>query len=169
MVKRWFLTEAAAGVGCWVRGALLGGVIGSVMSSVMGAAVLAGCGGGPGGDAANPSPITPAPAPAPAPVPAPPPEGLTLLKTDGTKWVDASGKQVLLKGANLGNWLVQEFWMMGQGGNGVTDQCTLQAKLTERFGHDEKERLIKLFRDSWITERDWDQLKAFGFNVVRLH
>lgn len=91
-----------------------------------------------------------------------------MLKTDGTKWVGADGKQILLKGTNLGNWLVQEFWMMGQGGNGVTDQCTLEAKLTERFGYEEKERLIKLFRDSWMTERDWDQLKAFGFNVVRL-
>lgn len=91
-----------------------------------------------------------------------------MLKTDGTKWVDADGKQVLLKGTNLGNWLVQEFWMMDQGGNGVTDQCTLEAKLAERFGYEEKERLIKLFRDSWMTERDWDQLKVFGFNVVRL-
>lgn len=91
-----------------------------------------------------------------------------MLKTDGTKWVKASGTPILLKGTNLGNWLVQEFWMMGQGGNGVHDQCTLEAKLTERFGYDEKERLIKLFRDNWIKERDWDQLKAFGFNVVRL-
>jgi endoglucanase len=97
-----------------------------------------------------------------------PDEGMTMLKTDGTKWVKASGNQIHLKGTNLGNWLVQEFWMMGQGSNGVHDQCTLEAKLTERFGYDEKERLIKLFRDNWIKERDWDQLKAFGFNVVRL-
>lgn len=95
-------------------------------------------------------------------------EGLTMLKTDGSKWVKASGNQVCLKGTNLGNWLVQEFWMMGQGGNGVHDQCTLEAKLTERFGYDEKERLIKLFRDNWITERDFDQLQEFGFNVIRL-
>lgn len=95
-------------------------------------------------------------------------EGLTMLKTDGTKWVKSNGDQVCLKGTNLGNWLVQEFWMMGQGGNGVHDQCTLEAKLTERFGYAEKERLIKLFRDNWIKERDWDQLQAFGFNVVRL-
>jgi endoglucanase len=91
-----------------------------------------------------------------------------MLRTDGTKWVDASGNQVLLKGTNLGNWLVQEFWMSGQGGNGVTDQCTLEAKLTERFGYEKKEHLIKLYRNSWITERDWDQMKAFGLNVVRL-
>jgi glucan 1,3-beta-glucosidase len=126
----------------------------------MGSMLLAGCGGGGGSDGGSSAPTTPV---APAPV-----EGLSQLKTNGTQWVDASGKQVLLKGTNLGNWLVQEFWMMGQGGNDVTDQCTLEAKLTERFGHAEKERLIKLFRDSWITERDWDQLKAFGFNVVRI-
>lgn len=149
MVQRWFVRGAAGRLGGAVRGALVG--------SLLGAALLAGCGGGSGG-AANAMPNTPTPTP----------EGLTQLKTDGTKWVDAGGKQVLLKGTNLGSWLVQEFWMMGQGGNGVTDQCTLEAKLTERFGYDEKERLIKLFRDSWITERDWDQIKAFGFNVVRL-
>lgn len=99
---------------------------------------------------------------------APAEEGLTMLKTNGNQWVKASGTPINLKGTNLGNWLVQEFWMMGQGGNGVTDQCTLEAELTSRFGYDEKERLIKVFRDNWIKERDWDQLKAFGFNVVRL-
>jgi len=93
---------------------------------------------------------------------------LTQLRTDGSKWVNASGNQVILKGTNLGNWLVQEFWMMDQGGNGVFDQCTLENKLTERFGYSEKERLIKLFRDSWMTERDWDQIQTFGFNIVRI-
>jgi len=135
------------------RAALLGGLITT--------ALVAGCGGS----------NTPAPAPAPTPAPpAPPaqPVGPAMLKADGARWVDADGKQVVLKGTNLGNWLVQEFWMMGQGGNGVTDQCTLEAKLTERFGYEEKERLIKLYRDSWITERDWDQMKTFGLNVVRL-
>jgi len=145
--RQGFVRGAACQLGSSARVALIGGL--------MGAALLIGCGGG-----ANSSP---APSPAPAPV-----DNFTQLKTDGVKWVNASGTQVLLKGTNLGNWLVQEFWMMGQGGNGVTDQCTLEAKLTERFGYDEKERLIKLFRDSWITERDWDQLQAFGFNLVRL-
>ncbi|RYZ98101.1 MAG: endoglucanase, partial [Moraxellaceae bacterium] len=91
-----------------------------------------------------------------------------MLKTDGTFWAQADGTRIDLKGTNIGNWLVQEFWMMGQGGNGVTDQCTLEDKLTERFGREEKEATIKRFRDSWFTERDWDQIKAFGFNVVRL-
>lgn len=150
MDRQGIRTGTAGRIERAVRGAWLGGLV---------AALLVGCGGGSGGSA-NATPGNP--------VPVPTPQGPTLLKTSGTQWVDASGKQVLLKGVNLGNWLVQEFWMMGQGGNGVTDQCTLEAKLTERFGYDEKERLIRLFRDSWITTRDWDQLKAFGFNVVRL-
>jgi endoglucanase len=151
VARQGFVGGAASQLGSSARGAMLGGLVG--------AALLAGCGGG--------GSSSPAPSPAPAPAPAPA-DNLTLLKTDGAKWVNASGTQVLLKGTNLGNWLVQEFWMMGQGGNGVTDQCTLEAKLTERFGYEEKERLIKLYRDSWITERDWDQIKALGLNVVRL-
>jgi endoglucanase len=96
------------------------------------------------------------------------PEGLTLLHADGAKWAKASGNAVSLKGTNLGNWLMQEFWMMDQGGNGVIDQCTLETTLSSRFGYGEKERLMKLFHDSWITERDWDQLQSFGFNIVRV-
>lgn len=129
-------------------------------------ALLSGCGGGGGGSSV--AAAAPPGSPTPTPTPTPTSDAQTMLKTDGTQWVDANGKQMLLKGTNLGNWLVQEFWMMGQGGNGVTDQCTLEAKLTERFGYQEKERLIKLYRDSWITERDWDQMKAFGLNLVRL-
>src|SRR5690554_3048897 len=40
--------------------------------------------------------------------------GLSRLHTDGTRWVKADGTPIALKGTNLGNWLLQEFWMMGQ-------------------------------------------------------
>lgn len=95
-------------------------------------------------------------------------QGLSLLRSQGSQWVDAWGRPVVLKGTNLGNWLVQEFWMMELGAPGVVDQCTLEAKLSERFGRAEKERLIALFRDNWMKERDWDLLADFGFNLVRL-
>jgi glucan 1,3-beta-glucosidase len=145
----------------------------SLLSTCIIGLVACGGGGGSGGGGKSSTPASSsaasvAPSSSSAASSIAPDEGMTMLKTDGTKWVKASGNPIHLKGTNLGNWLVQEFWMMGQGGNGVHDQCTLEAKLTERFGYDEKERLIKLFRDNWIKERDWDQLKAFGFNVVRL-
>jgi glucan 1,3-beta-glucosidase len=91
-------------------------------------------------------------------------EPLSLLQQRGTQWVDERGREVILKGTNLGNWLLLETWMMGQSG----DECQIDQTLTDRFGAAEKERLMDLYRDSWITERDWDLMAAFGLNVVRL-
>ena len=92
---------------------------------------------------------------------------LPMLHTQGTKWVDPAGRPVVLRGANLGNWLINEFWMMEQGDD-QDDQCTLEAALDKRFGHAERERLMRLFRDNWITTRDWDGMRRYGLNVVRL-
>jgi len=102
----------------------------------------------------------------------PPPDDdvqkLSAIHTQGTKWVNEDNQEVLLKGTNLGNWLLQEFWMMGQSTDAVNDQCTLERILDERFGFDERERLMDVFRDNWITERDWDLLASFNLNVIRL-
>ena len=89
-----------------------------------------------------------------------------VLQTRGTRWVEPNGKPIILKGTNIGNWLLQEMWMMGQ--SNVADQCHLEDTLTGRFGAAEKERLMKVFRDNWITERDWDTIASFDFNVVRV-
>ena len=93
---------------------------------------------------------------------------LPMLRAQGTQWVDPAGRPVALKGVNLGNWLLPEFWMMGQGSNGIDDQCRLEATLDTRFGRAERDRLVRLFRDHWITERDWDLIPRFGLNLVRV-
>lgn len=113
----------------------------------------------------------PEPTPIPDPEPDPTPEytGLSPLHTDGVKWVNAENETVILKGTNLGNWLLHEFWMMNQSSNTVaTDQCTLEATFDERFGFEERERLMDLFRDNWISDRDWDIMQSFGINTIRL-
>ncbi len=97
---------------------------------------------------------------------------LPAIKQSGHFWVDASGNRVNLRGTNLGNWLQLEFWMMNEPmsayGNKIGDQCTLEGALAGRFGNAEKERLMKVFRDSWITARDFDYMKGMGMNVVRI-
>lgn len=93
---------------------------------------------------------------------------LPMLHTEGTKWLTADGQQPALRGVNLGNYLIQEFWMMGQETKAVNDQCTLEAVLDKRFGYAERERLYTLFRDNWIKERDWDMLPKMNLNLVRL-
>ena len=94
------------------------------------------------------------------------------LHQQGAYWVDQNNNRVELRGVNLGNWLLLEFWMMGSAistnSGAVLDQCTLENTLTSRFGYAERERLMDVFRDSWMTDRDWDRIKALGFNVVRL-
>jgi hypothetical protein len=96
--------------------------------------------------------------------------GLPKLTVRGTDLIDPSGKKVILRGANLGNWDVIEFWMLGNAGDaGVPgDQYRLEELLTKRFGEVEKDRLMEVYRSSWIRERDFDELKKFRFNFVRL-
>jgi endoglucanase len=95
-----------------------------------------------------------------------------MLRAQGTNWVNPSGARVDLRGLNLGNWLQLEFWMMANAASTsagvINDQCTLENALTSRFGWNEKERLMDAFRDSWMTDRDWNNIRALGFNVVRV-
>jgi len=93
---------------------------------------------------------------------------LPMLHTEGTKWLAADGAQPALRGVNLGNYLIQEFWMMGQETKAVDDQCKLEAVLDKRFGYAERERLYALYRDNWIKPRDWDMLTKLNLNLVRL-
>ena len=150
-----------------------------LLASAVVSLLLLGCGGGSGDNDATPpipEPEAESPAPTPTPTPAPTPgqepdaepPAFTRLHTDGTRWVNSEGQQVLLQGVNLGNWLLQEFWMMAQSSDAVNDQCTLESIFDQRFGFAERERLMDLFRDHWITERDWDHIQSFGFNTVRL-
>lgn len=92
---------------------------------------------------------------------------LPPLHVDGRRLLDPSGKEVILRGTNLGNWLVVEFWMLGLD-HPPKDQFDMESILTGRFGEAEKDRLMDLYRASWITERDFKTIPIFGFNCVRL-
>lgn len=92
-------------------------------------------------------------------------EPLPALRAEGSKMVDASGNAVVLRGCNLGSWLLTESWMLGWD---VADQETLIDILTKRFGQSGADRLLTLYRDGFITPRDFELIKSFGFNVVRL-
>ncbi|MEZ0324582.1 MAG: glycoside hydrolase family 5 protein [Fimbriimonas sp.] len=92
---------------------------------------------------------------------------LPKLTVKGPDLVDPAGKRVLLKGCNLGNWFVIEPWMLCLSDK-FKDQHELEQILTSRFGAEENQRLMDLYRSSWITERDFPSIRSFGMNVVRL-
>ncbi len=90
---------------------------------------------------------------------------LTMLRADGTRIVDADGQTVLLRGVNIGGWLVQEAWM-----NLTNAPCQSEAfrVLDERFGRETRERLFSVYEDNYLTEADFDNIQALGMNVVRV-
>lgn len=96
---------------------------------------------------------------------------LPQLTIKGEQMVDPSGKAVTLRGANLGNWLILEFWMLGMSNpkeGGYSDQWSFENILTERFGKVEKDRMMDLYRSNFMVERDWQFLNQAKFNLVRL-
>ncbi|MBN1269637.1 MAG: cellulase family glycosylhydrolase [Kiritimatiellae bacterium] len=90
----------------------------------------------------------------------------SLLRAQGTKIVDAEGRPVILKGCNLGNWLLLEMWMLDL--REIQDQHQFEAILAERFGAAKKDHLMEVYRENWIRARDFEVIRRFGFNTVRL-
>jgi len=90
-----------------------------------------------------------------------------FLHRDNKKIVDGNGNEVLLKGMGLGNWLVQEGYMM-QTSAFANAQWQIRAKISALIGETNTEAFYQSFRDNYITKRDIDSLKSWGFNSVRL-
>jgi endoglucanase len=100
---------------------------------------------------------------------APRPPALAPLHANSAAIVDDHGRPVVLRGCNLGNWLLNELWMMDmRGPDEPKDHWQIEELLQQRFGAEEKERLLTLYRENWIKPRDFDIIKSWGFNVVRL-
>jgi len=89
-----------------------------------------------------------------------------FLKAEGTKIVNAEGKEVQLKGVNLGAWLIWEDWLCPY--EEVSDHYEALTVLTERFGEEKAYELMNTYQDNWITEYDLDLIKEMGFNCVRV-
>lgn len=97
--------------------------------------------------------------------------GLTsgqLLQVDGTRIVNsANDQEVILNAVNFGNWMVMEGYMMNSVSQ-APDQHTWKEKLTTLVGANS----VKTFYDAWltnhVTQDDINQIKAWGFNAVRL-
>ena len=87
------------------------------------------------------------------------------VRAEGTKLIGDDGKEILLRGTNLGGVFIQERWM------DLTDSPDLLYTvntLNERFGRDEALELLDIFSENAFNSEDFANLKALGINCIRL-
>jgi aryl-phospho-beta-D-glucosidase BglC (GH1 family) len=89
-----------------------------------------------------------------------------FLKADGKKIVNEKGENVLLRGAGLGGWMLQEGYMLR-----VYHQAQ-QHRIRQRLEELTSPQQVQEFYDAWlnnyIRKIDIDSMHAWGFNSVRL-
>jgi hypothetical protein len=90
----------------------------------------------------------------------------SFLHTKGKEIVTANNKPFLIKGINLGNWLVPEGYMFHF--KTATSARLINETLTELIGPFETEKFWQQYVKSYITQPDIRFLKTTGINSVRL-
>lgn len=97
------------------------------------------------------------------------PKEMSVLTVKDGYIVNENGENIVLKGVNLGNWLLWETWM-GFVPEYTEDWAyydTLEVFL-DRFGEEKTAEIVKTFEDNFITEEDIAQIEKLGFNCVRV-
>ncbi len=90
-----------------------------------------------------------------------------FVHSSGTDLVDGSGKPLMLRGTNLGNWFEPEGYMFHLGDSAQSPREIEQLSY-ELIGPAKADAFWKEWRENYITEADIDRIKAMGFNSVRV-
>lgn len=91
-----------------------------------------------------------------------------VLHTSGKTIIDSSGHEVILRGVNLGGWLVSEDWMCGTTDTTDSGGRSVRKTLETRFDSTQVKQLFNTWEDNWITSADIDTIRAIGFNFMRV-
>jgi len=89
-----------------------------------------------------------------------------FVTTRGKEFASPDGKPLLLKGINLGNWLLPEGYMFKF--KTTNSPRLIQAAISELVGEDKARQFWKTYRDNYITREDIHFIKQSGFNSVRI-
>ncbi|MFH1283289.1 MAG: cellulase family glycosylhydrolase [bacterium] len=88
-----------------------------------------------------------------------------MLKTLNRRILDRFGREIKLKGFNLGGWLSMEGYILG--GRNISEREFLYT-LSSKWPGKRVEELIRHFRSTFIKKDDLKNIQAFGFNCIRL-
>jgi len=91
---------------------------------------------------------------------------LSMLQARGSKIVAANGKEVILRGFNVGGWLLQESYILQT--DSLNCQWRIKQGMLGSMSEVQLEDFYRQYRASFITKADIDYLAKQGFNCVRL-
>jgi len=91
-----------------------------------------------------------------------------FVHTQGKEIVDGAGKPLLLRGINLGNWLVPEGYMWRLNNGGPESPREIEALVTELVGPQRAREFWHTYRQNYITQADIRLIKQCGFNSIRI-
>lgn len=89
-----------------------------------------------------------------------------FVTTRGKQFFTPDGKQLKLKGINLGNWLLPEGYMFKF--KAASSPRLIYTVINQLIGEDDGRRFWKNFRDNYITAEDIRFIKQSGFNSIRV-
>lgn len=97
-------------------------------------------------------------------------ERLSRLRAEGTKITNAEGEEIVLRAIGLGNWWLQEGYMLNPHDQSKVANQWQMKKLyyDEGLSDEEVENFYRQWRENFITKADIDYIASLGFNSIRL-
>lgn len=89
-----------------------------------------------------------------------------FVRVEGKEFVAPDGKPILLRGMNLGNWLVPEGYMFKF--RHATSPRLINTVVSELVGPAEARSFWAKYRDNYISREDIQFIKQSGMNSVRV-
>src|ERR1700722_11095453 len=90
-----------------------------------------------------------------------------FVHAEGKFLLDSHGHKLVLRGTNLGNWLVTEGYMFRLE-KGPQSAREIEAMVNELIGPTDAAGFWHQYRDQYITRKDIDFIAKAGFNTIRI-
>lgn len=89
-----------------------------------------------------------------------------FVKIQGTELIAPDGSVLFIKGTNLGNWLNPEGYMFDFGR--TNSERLINQMFCELVGPDFVAEWWQIFKDNYVTIKDFEFLKSIGCNTIRI-
>ncbi|HXB12583.1 MAG TPA: cellulase family glycosylhydrolase [Bacteroidia bacterium] len=89
----------------------------------------------------------------------------SFVRRNGKVLIDSTGKEVKLRGVDLGGWLLWEEWIWGEG---FKSQTTILERLSSIIGSENAYKFQDSVYRNYVTEADIKEIASCGFNLVRV-